>query len=206
MGRCTWITDLSYVTKLFCELFRSLKPLAVAPAPGIAQAVRWGGALSWASFLCSWIFQHSPGRTGRASGASLPCRNECEGMMLQGCYPGCFCNFSLLFVLQPLPPPPQFAMQLHNRIRAWLDLRHIGGIELKTRSLTQQIAEYFHLLLPENVVAYLFFMVGWERSMEITFKWSIKVVQSHFSAQHGAKVKPASQGCIKGEQRWQLRP
>lgn len=50
-------------------------------------------------------------------------------------------------------------------------------------------------------LASLFLMMGWEMSIETTFKWSsIKVAQSHFSAQHGAKPKPPSKPHVKGEQ------
>lgn len=43
-------------------------------------------------------------------------------------------------------------------------------------------------------------MMGWEMSIETTFKPSIQVAQVHFSAQHGAKLEPGSGQRSKGEQ------
>lgn len=47
--------------------------------------LRRSSKLFWASCLCCWIFQHSPGRTGRASGASFP---SAEMNVKGWCYKG----------------------------------------------------------------------------------------------------------------------
>lgn len=87
-----WWADAWVILMFLCDWillwsFECTKPLSVSPASGVAQAVCWEGAPSCSGppCLCCWIFQHSPGRTGRASGASFP---SAEMNVKGWCYKG----------------------------------------------------------------------------------------------------------------------
>lgn len=73
--------DLSYGTELFCELFRSLKPLTASPASGLAQDVCCGGALSRAGppFCALASFNTALGEQAAHLGPLLPAEMNAKG-------------------------------------------------------------------------------------------------------------------------------